>query len=144
MRSAVPDPDCDPTTAGLDRIDGALARAGVAMMPQPEQRVRALILAVLFAAALVVIVIIGAYVSAGVGYDRSAAHTDQRIAALESDLAERRAVRASQDAARDAQTRELLTLVCVLLDRVQPRDSEVQVQRVRYGCVAPVLSEMPR
>lgn len=140
MRPSVPDrdPDCDPTAAGLNQIDGALARAGKAILPQAEQRARAIFLAALFAAALLVLVVVGAYASAGVGYDRSAAHTDRRIAALESDLTERRQVRASQDAGRDAQTRELLALVCVLLDRAQPRDSEVQARRVRYGCVAPV------
>jgi hypothetical protein len=62
------------------------------------------------------------------------ASTDRRLATLEQDLAERRKVRAEQDAARDARTRDLLALVCVLLDHAQPRDADVEARRRQFGC----------
>jgi hypothetical protein len=72
------------------------------------------------------------------------ANTDRRLATLEGDLAERRKIRQQEDAARDAQTRELLALVCTLLDHSQPRDAEVEKQRVKYGCTGgPIPTATP-
>lgn len=132
MRDSVPDPNVD-----LDRIDDALVRAG-RLPAGREQRLRPAAAAVLFALAVVAVVVIAGYVSASVGgehaYRRSSAHTDVRIATLESDLAERRAESRRQNVQRDQQIGELRRLVCILADHVQPRDEQVRQVRARYGC----------
>lgn len=132
MRDPVPDP-----TADLDRIDDALVRAA-GLPGDREQRLRPAVIGALFAAALVVIVVIAGYVSAGLGgeraYARSSAHTDQRIGTLESELAQRRATILQGDTLRDQQIAELRRLVCVFADHVQPRDDQVAQVRLRYGC----------
>lgn len=149
MRHAVPDPDEAPTE-DLDRIDEVLARAGESVSGGGrESRVRPAVFAAGFALAVVVIAAIAAYLGAAAGYDRAARHTDGRIAALERDLAERRAVRADQDAVRDAQARRLLVLACVLLDHSQPRDSQIEAWRAELGCtggpyVIPAPASGPR
>lgn len=134
MRRPKPEPV---PTDDLDRIDDALARAGE-LPAAREQRFRPAAVSALFALALVVIVVVAGYVSASVGgehaYSRSSAHTDERIAALESDLAERRAANQRQNAQRDQQIGELRRLVCVFADHAQPRDVQVQEIRGRYGC----------
>jgi hypothetical protein len=132
MRDSVPDPNID-----LDRIDDALVRAGE-LPAGGEQRLRPAVIAVLFALAVVAVVVIAGYVSASVGgehaYNRSSRHTDERIATLESDLAERRAANQRQNVQRDQQIGELRRLVCVFADHAQPRDEQVRQVRAKYGC----------
>ena len=79
----------------------------------------------------------GSYIT----YTLSAGRSDHRIAALEADLAERRAARAQMDdqqrqleAARAAADAQLRRDACVAFDRLQPRDAEVLDLRKRYGC----------
>lgn len=64
--------------------------------------------------------------------------TGRRVAELErkfnADLAERKAERDRQDAAQAAKVEQLRRDICVVLDRVEPRDSAVQAARRRYGC----------
>ncbi|MGI5247758.1 hypothetical protein [Dactylosporangium sp. CA-139066] len=77
---------------------------------------------------------VGAWIATQVAYARAEAHTDRRIAALERDLAERRAANTSANAERDRQIAELRRLVCIFADHAQPRDAQVEEVRARYGC----------
>lgn len=65
--------------------------------------------------------------------------TAGRVAELErkfnADLAERKAERDEENAAQAAKVEQLRRDICVVLDRVQPRDDSVQAARRRYGCV---------
>lgn len=79
----------------------------------------------------------GSYITYTLGSDRS----DRRIAALEKDLAERRAARAEMDAQlkqqveqRAAEDAQLRKDACVAFDRIQPRDAAMLDLRRRYGC----------
>jgi hypothetical protein len=73
----------------------------------------------------------GAYIS----YELAAAQANDRISALESDLAQRRANRASMDAAQASAAAQFRTDMCVLADRTVPRDQAVEEIRRRYGCI---------
>lgn len=112
------------------------------ILHQPRRKLRQI--AIIYALLPLVSAGVGAWIATQVAYARSEAHTDSRIAALEQDLSERRRVRAEQDAARDAQTRQLLNLLCVLLDHAQPRDDAVEALRTRYGCAGGVPSPGPQ
>lgn len=95
----------------------------------------------------------GSYIT----YTLAGERTDHRIAALETDLAERRAARADMDAqqrVRDAERQaadaQLRKDACIAFDRLQPRDREVLDLRKRYGCtgnprpaVAPAPTSAP-
>ncbi|GGM53122.1 hypothetical protein ACFFX1_55070 [Dactylosporangium sucinum] len=92
---------------------------------------------------------VGAFIATQVAYHRAEQHTDERLATLEDDLAERRRVRAEQDAERDAQSQRLLVLACVLLDHAQPRDGQIEAWRTELGCsggpyTVPSLAPGPR
>lgn len=79
-----------------------------------------------------------------VAYQLSNVVTDRRVAALEDDLAQRRAANAAANEARDAQLGQTRRDLCVVIDRVQPRDQAVQDIRKRYGCTgAPAAIPTP-
>ncbi|WP_319461222.1 hypothetical protein [Micromonospora sp. RTP1Z1] len=65
------------------------------------------------------------------------ASMDRRVAALEQDLAQRRAQAAAETRERDARLEQTRRDLCVALDRLTPRDPPVQDLRRRYGCTAP-------
>lgn len=90
--------------------------------------------AVAYALAIVICSAVGSYVATVVAHERGSAHTDERIAALERDLTVRRAAAAEANARRDQQLRETERVVCVVFNRLEPRDVEVQAVRVRFRC----------
>ncbi|MEV0430401.1 hypothetical protein [Micromonospora sp. NPDC050495] len=71
------------------------------------------------------------------------ASMDRRVAALEQDQAQRRQAAAAADQARDARLAQTRRDLCVVLDRVVPRDPPVQDLRRRYGCTAPDPTPTP-
>ncbi|MFR9780136.1 hypothetical protein ACL02O_29280 [Micromonospora sp. MS34] len=71
------------------------------------------------------------------------ASMDRRVAALEQDQAQRRQAAAAADQARDARLAQTRRDLCVVLDRVVPRDPPVQDLRRRYGCTAPHPAPSP-
>ena len=77
-----------------------------------------------------------AYVGAAIAYHRASDDADVRFATLEKDLAERRKLAAEANAKRDAQQAKVSALVCTVLDRLQPRDADVEAARATYGCTA--------
>jgi hypothetical protein len=87
---------------------------------------------------ILVAVLLGivAGVTAFVSQQRANDHTDHRIARLEADLAERRRVAAEANARRDQQIAETQRIVCVVMNRVQPRDAEVEKVRAQFNCAA--------
>ncbi len=90
----------------------------------------AALVAIVLAAALGVVAGTTAYVA----QSRANAHTDRRIARLESDLTERRKAAAEANARRDQQIAEVQRLICTVMNRVQPRDAEVERIRVQFHC----------
>jgi hypothetical protein len=98
------------------------------ILHRPLQKLRQI--AIVYALLPLLCAALGAWVA----YRLTEASTDRRIAALEQDLAQRRAARAEQDAARDRQLGELRLLVCIFADHSQPRDDQVEAVRARYGC----------
>ncbi|WP_262285903.1 hypothetical protein [Micromonospora sp. MA102] len=68
---------------------------------------------------------------------------DRRVAALEQDLAQRRAQAAAETKARDARLEQTRRDLCVALDRLTPRDEAVQDLRRRYGCTGPSPGPAP-
>jgi hypothetical protein len=90
--------------------------------------------AVAYAIAIVFCSAMGSYIATVVAHERGSAHTDERIARLEGDLAVRRAAAAEANARRDQQLAEVGRLVCAVVNRVQPRDAEVERIRVQYRC----------
>lgn len=62
------------------------------------------------------------------------AATSRRLAALERDLEQRRAVNTKSNTERDRQIAELRRLVCVFADHSEPRDDQVEAVRIQYGC----------
>lgn len=72
-----------------------------------------------------------------IAYELGNQRTDARLAALEEDLEQRRAASAAANAERDARLAQTRRDLCVVIDRVQPRDAAVEGVRRRYGC-APV------
>ncbi len=148
MRHSVPDPT-DSNNA-FSELDQALSRAAatnadddfVAPVVDPD-RPRALLLSTVFGAAVLMLAAVVGYTSSLFAVDRAAAHTDTRVAVLESDLQQRRSAAATQNASRDAQIAELRRLVCLFADHSQPRDDVVQEVRIRYGCVLPSPSPSP-
>ncbi|MEV7684278.1 hypothetical protein AB0O64_37980, partial [Streptomyces sp. NPDC088341] len=81
-----------------------------------------------------VLPLICAGAGAFIAYQSASARTDGRIATLEADLAERRAVNSEANRARDEQLAAIRRDLCVLVDRLQPRDRAVVELRRRYGC----------
>lgn len=69
-----------------------------------------------------------------IAYNLAGSRMDHRVDALEQDLAQRRAVAAQEQRARDARLEQTRRDLCVVLDRVVPRDTPVQDMRRRYGC----------
>ena len=104
------------------------------VLHQPRRKLIQIV--VLFAVAIVTCSAAAAYVGAAIAYHRASDHTDARFAELETDLTERRRVAAEGNAKRDAQQAEVAALVCLVLDRIQPRDAQVEAARSRYGCTA--------
>lgn len=79
-----------------------------------------------------------------IAYQLSNVVTERRVAALEDDLAQRRAANAAGDEARDAQLGQTRRDLCVVIDRVQPRDAAVEDMRTRYGCTSgPAVTPTP-
>jgi hypothetical protein len=143
MRQASPDgPDNEPDA--FTDLDQALKHAERVDFdsPLPPQR-RNWIPTVMLAAAIVVLSAAIAYGSAFFAVDRAAVHTDQRVAVLESDLRQRRATAADQNAARDRQIAELRRLVCLFADHAQPRDGDVEMVRAKYACATPTPTPGP-
>jgi hypothetical protein len=135
VRHATPDGDTERLHAVATDQPGLVLR-------RPLQKLRQV--AIVYALLPLVAAGLGAWIATQIAYARSEAHTDRRIAALEDDLAERRRVRAEQDAARDAQSREVYALLCLLLDHAQPRDAAVEAKRAKYGCAGGVPSPGPQ
>lgn len=75
-----------------------------------------------------------AAVSVYVALSRANAHTDRRLATLEADRAERRTAADQANARRDQQIAETRRLVCTVVNRIQPRDTEVERIRVEFRC----------
>jgi hypothetical protein len=97
---------------------------------------RALIRLVLILCLLqVVLSTIGSYQATKIAYRQSTAHTDERFRVLEKDLTERRKKAAEDNARRDQAQAEVTGLVCTVLNRLTPRDPEVERIRVMYKCV---------
>ncbi len=88
------------------------------------------------AVGLVLAIMLGvvAGVTAFYAQSKSNEHTDKRIALLEADRVERRRVADEANARRDQQIAETQRIVCVVLNRIQPRDTEVQRIRVQFLC----------
>lgn len=71
-----------------------------------------------------------------IAYQLSNVVIDRRVSTLEGDLAQRRATRAAEDQARDARLTQTRRDLCVVIDRVQPRDAAVEDVRRRWGCTS--------
>lgn len=99
------------------------------LVHQPRRRLNRIL--VLYALLPLICGAVGAYIAYELGNWR----TDQRVDRLESDLNERRTARAAEDQARDARLEQTRRDLCVVLDRVQPRDAPLEEMRRRYGCV---------
>lgn len=138
MRDETPLPE--PEETAFVHLDQALTRAAAGTeddcLPDPNAPTasKTVLLSVIFGLAVLLLAAVIGYTSSVFAVDRAEAHTDDRIAVLEKDLQQRRAVAAAQNANRDAQIAELRRLVCVLADHSQPRDASVQEVRARYGC----------
>ncbi len=73
-------------------------------------------------------------VTAYVAQNRANEHTDRRLAELERDRAERRRAADAANARRDQQIAETVRIVCVVMNRIEPRDDEVQRYRAQFHC----------
>ncbi|MEU7590620.1 hypothetical protein AB0A95_30560 [Micromonospora sp. NPDC049230] len=69
-----------------------------------------------------------------IAYQLSNVVTERRVAALEEYLAQRRETNLAADGERDKQLEQTRRDLCVVVDRVRPRDAEVEDMRRRYGC----------
>lgn len=99
---------------------------GVLLQNPRRQLIRVLVLYALLP-------LICAAAGAFIAYIMANEHSSDRIAALEADLAERRAARAKVDSSlRDA--------ACVLANRAQPRDVDVERIRSKYGCTGALIA----
>ncbi|MER5608324.1 hypothetical protein AB0F93_00010 [Micromonospora tulbaghiae] len=94
------------------------------MVSQPRRRLKRIL--VLYALLSLICGAAGGYI----GYSLS----DARVEALEADLMQRRANRAAEDDARDARDAQTRRDLCIVLDRIQPRDAPLEDMRRRYGC----------
>ncbi len=115
--------------------------------PQPRRVPLWQAVAVGLALALLLGVVAGvtAYVAADKGRSQANAHTDRRLAALEADLTERRKAASEANARRDQQLRDTERIVCAVVNRVQPRDAEIERIRAEYRCdQQPLPSASPR
>ncbi len=92
--------------------------------------------AILVGALLAIMLGIVAGVTAYIAQNRANEHTDRRLAELERDRAERRAAADAANARRDQQIAETQRIVCVVMNRIEPRDAEVQRIRVQFRCDA--------
>lgn len=101
-------------------------------LTRPRRAVRAT--AVAYALAIVICSATGSYVATVIAHERGSAHTDRRIARLETDLGQRRAAAAEANARRDQQIAETRRVVCVVFNRLQPRDAEVERVRAEFKC----------
>lgn len=114
------------------------------VLHRPLRKLRQI--AVVYALLPLVCAAVGAWIATQIAYDRAERHTDGRIAALERDLADRRAANQASNADRDRQLAELRRLICVFADHSTPRDDQVEEVRTRYGCTGgpyPVPSWSP-
>ncbi len=121
------------------------------VVPQPRRAVARV--AISFGLAILVVGASAAYIGATIGYDRASGKIDRRVAAIERYQDERRGARDSEkaqaDAERAAAKAELARLraaFCVLADRAQPRDAEIDRVRAEFGCTGgplPVPSVTP-
>ncbi len=119
--------------------DNALTSTAGKLTPPagtPPVRVTPSWQAVAVGLALAVLLGVVAGVTAFVAQSRANQHTDQRIERLEADLTERRRVAAEANARRDQQIAETQRVVCVVFNRLQPRDDEVQRVRAQFTCDA--------
>ncbi len=91
---------------------------------------RAVVVAVILAVALGVV----AGTTAFVAQSKANSFTDRRLAALERDLNERRKLASEANARRDQQIAETRRLVCTVVNRLQPRDDEVERIRREFKC----------
>ncbi|WP_349876208.1 hypothetical protein ABIH81_18885 [Micromonospora sp. HUAS YX12] len=73
-----------------------------------------------------------------IAYNLADNAVDRRVAALEQDLAQRRAAAVEEQRRRDARLEQTRRDLCVALDRLTPRDADVQDLRRRYGCTGPL------
>lgn len=126
-----------PRHHNLDDDDGTRELHPVAAdepiyMHQPRRQIRRV--AVAYALAIIVCSGVAAWIATDIAHTRASEHTDLQLRILNADLNERRRANAEANARRDAQTSELLTLVCLLLDRAVPRDGQVEMFRARFGC----------
>lgn len=94
----------------------------------------------LYAALPLICATAGTYVA----YMLAMGSVDQRLQGLERDMAERRAAAHAEDRARDERLAQTRRDLCVVLDRLNPRDAPVQDLRGRYGCSAPVPAPSPQ
>jgi hypothetical protein len=91
--------------------------------------------------------VVGA-VAVYVALSRANDHTDHRLATLEADRVERRKAADEANARRDSQIAETRRLVCTVVNRIQPRDVEVERIRAEFKCdqqpdPAPAASPRP-
>ncbi|MEU8333426.1 hypothetical protein [Micromonospora sp. NPDC048839] len=94
----------------------------------------------LYAALPLICATAGAYVA----YMLAMGSVDQRLQGLERDMAERRAAARAEDRARDERLAQTRRDLCVVLDRLAPRDESVQELRRRYQCAAPGPAPSPQ
>ncbi|MEU9742539.1 hypothetical protein AB0E12_25475 [Micromonospora chersina] len=73
-----------------------------------------------------------------IAYNLADNAVDRRVTALEQDLAQRRAAAVEEQRRRDARVEQTRRDLCVALDRLTPRDTDVQDLRRRYGCTGPL------
>lgn len=78
-----------------------------------------------------------------IAYQFANAAMEHRVDALEGDLAQRRAARAAEDRQRDAKLDQNRRDLCVVLDRLTPRDRPVEDLRHKYGCTGASVTAPP-
>lgn len=120
----------------LDRAGDSNPDDGEDLAGSSAGRGRTLLLSLVFAAAVLLLSAVIGYTSSVLAVARAEKHTDARVGVLESDLQQRRAAAAEQNANRDSQIAQLRRLVCVFADHAQPRDEDVEEVRAAYGCTA--------
>lgn len=124
-------------SADTQRLEPILTDAPVTVH-NPRGKIRAVM--VLFAAAIV-LAAASAYLTTVIAYQRSTRHTDQRIATLERDLAQRRAVRADRDRETQALLEQYRHTICVLAE--QHSGPTIDQLRADYRCGPSIPSTPP-
>lgn len=98
------------------------------ILRHPRRALGRLLVAVCAAAAVF------AAAAAVVAYQLSDHSMRQRVETLETERAQRRQEADAANRVRDARLEQTRRDLCVVVDRVQPRDTAVQDLRRRYGC----------